>query len=128
MKYKLILAIFAICLTASIILSFPKDTSICKPGEGCDTVQNSKYAYTFGIKNSYLGIIVFSFLSLVTLSHIRDPKKKKHRIISGGIIVGSLIAVYFIYLQKFVIEAWCKYCLVVDFSLLIALTLIFFKK
>ena len=126
MKYKLLTILFVIALISSIILSLNAAPAFCRPGEGCDIVQTSQYASTFGIKNSYYGVFIFTFLTLISLWHIKIPGKRKKFIIHSAIIIGSIISLYFIYLQKFVLNAWCKYCLVVDISLILALFLIIF--
>jgi len=57
-KDHIFLAIFIVSLIASAILT--QDASIiCDPNKGCDVVQSSSYAYTFGIKNSTYGVIFF---------------------------------------------------------------------
>jgi len=120
LKYKAFLILFLVSLLSSIILL--TDTSeICDVGKSCDIVQNSKYASIFGIKNNIYGLGIFTILLFVTSHQIRKPTRKKHNIISMGIVIGAGIAIYFIYLQQFVLNAWCKYCLVVDASLLLAL-------
>ena len=128
MKYKILLAIFILCLISSIILSIPSKSlhKFCTTDleSNCNSVQNSKYAYTLGIKNSYLGIIIFTFLSILTISQIKKPKKNKKTLIATGIIIGSIISIYFLYLQIFVIKEFCRYCLIIDFGLLISLLLI----
>jgi hypothetical protein len=45
-----------------------------------------------------------------------------------GVILSSLIAIYFLYLQIFVIHALCKYCMVVDVGSLIGLFIAVFWR
>ena len=106
-KYEIFLVLFVVSLISSVIL-MSETSEICDPGVGCDIVQDSKYASTFGIKNNLYGIFIFSFLVLVTLAQLRKPTKLKGRIISIGIVIGSIVALYFIYIQDFVLEAYCK--------------------
>lgn len=130
MKYKLLLIIFLISLISSIILfSISKgDSGFCKPDGSCSSVQNSKYAYLFGISNSIYGIIIFAFLSLITFMEILKPTQIKRRLIDSGAIIGFLIALYFIFLQIFTLKAFCKFCLVIDFGMIIAFILIVAKE
>jgi len=120
MKYKLILLILLLSLASSMLLSFVPLSILCTPFEGCNAVQTSSYAKTLGIENSYFGVIIFASMSLITLSHIRKPKNNKKILIHSGIFIGTLVSLYFFYLQEFVIHAWCKYCLVVDIGMLVA--------
>jgi len=74
-----------------------------------------------GIKNSTYGVVIFSFLILITLLQMKNPGVNKRRVIHLALIIGAAISAYFIYLQAFVISSWCKYCLVVDIGLIIGL-------
>ncbi len=130
MKYKILLIIFLISLISSIIIlsTAPRDSTFCSPDGGCNSVQNSKYAYLFGISNSIYGIFIFAFLSLITFMHIKKPKPIKKLLINSGVIIGFFIALYFIFLQIFILKAFCKWCLVIDFSMIIAFFLVILKK
>ena len=127
-KYHVIFVLFLIGLGASAILSFEQTNGFCKHGEGCDTVKNSIYAHTLGIENSIYGVIIFSLLLIITGIHAKKYSKNLEIIINLSIILGSIVALWFIYLQKFVLEAWCRYCLVVDVAIFIALAIIIFWK
>lgn len=127
-KKYLFLTIFILCLLSSIILSIGDVPAFCDVTEGCNTVQHSTYAYFLGIKDSVYGVFIFSFLTLLSALQIKNPTKGKEKIISYSIIFGSIIALYFLYLQIYVLEAYCKYCLIVDISLLVGLVLLFWKR
>ena len=126
MKYKIFLLIFVLSLISSTILTSDSSAGICKLGNGCDTVNSSAYGSTFGIKNSVYGIFIFSFMIFLILFHIKKQSRHTRNIIHLAIIVGSSIAIYFLYLQVFIIKAFCKLCLLVDFGLLAALFLMFY--
>lgn len=124
LKEKIILALFIISLISSIILSFTPLSVICNINSGCEIIHYSQYNYTFGIQNSYYGIIIFSLLIMLTLSHLITPTQNKKKLINLAIITGSIIAIYFLYVQHFILETYCRYCLLIDFSLIICLILI----
>ena len=126
MKYKIFLFIFLIGLVSSVILYSNSLTGICDTRKGCDVVNSSSYGSTLGVSNSLYGIFVFSFMIVLTLLHMKKPNKHTKRIIHFSIIIGSLIALYFLYLQIFVIRAFCIFCLLVDFGLLISLVFLFY--
>ncbi len=123
-KYKILLALLIISLLSSVILTIKSPEEICDVREGCDLVLNSKYAKTLGIKNSNYGIVIFTILIIITLSQIKNPEKIKKTIIMSLLSIGSLIALYFLYLQQFVLKAYCKYCLVIDLGIITALIVI----
>ena len=123
MKYKIFLILFIISLISSTILAIQDsgNDQFCDPGEGCSIIKNSEYSSTFGIKNSYFGVIIFLLLSILTVAQIKYPRTIRGQLINWGIFLGSATAIYFIYLQKFVIKAYCKYCLTIDIRMLVAL-------
>jgi len=127
LKYKILLVLFLISLANSLVLSIVPVPAVCDPGVGCDVVHYSAYNFTFGIQNSHYGIVFFAVGAFLIFSHIKKPDKNKKLIIHAAIILGSLIAIYFLYIQYFVLNAYCRYCLVVDFSLLASLIVILIK-
>lgn len=127
LKYKILILLFGISLLSSLILSLIPIPVVCDPGVGCDVVQTSIYNNTFGIKNSYYGVAIFFLLILLTFSHIQKPSKTKKMLIHSAVILGSIVALYFIYLQVFVLQAFCKYCMIVDISTLLSLALVLWK-
>ncbi len=130
MKNKILLGISIIGLIVSGILVFTNHGSanFCSPDSGCDAVQNSKYASLFGISNSIYGIFIFLILSIFAFYQINKPTKNKKRLIDSAVILGFLIVLYFIFLQAFVIKEFCKYCLIIDFSMIFAFFFIILKK
>ena len=126
MKNKTLLIIFIICLIASAILSFiPPEIACGGENTGCYAVQDSGYEQTIGIKNCYFGLIAFGIITILTIMHIKNPKKYTKKLITSGLLIGSIFAIYFIYLQVFIIKACCQYCMVVDIGTLLALIIIF---
>lgn len=118
---------------ASVILSFVSLSKACGAGTdgnggSCNIVNTSKYEKTFGIKNAHLGLIAFPILSLLAFFELRKSRKYQKKLLHLGIIVGSIFAIYFLYIQFFVLKALCKYCLVVDIGVLISLGLIFVEE
>jgi uncharacterized membrane protein len=124
-KYILLIAIFFLSFIASAVLSFVPPEQACGGIQTtCYIVQTSEYEKTLGINNSYFGLIAFPILLIFTFSHLKKQEKYKKRIITLGILFGSIFAIYFLYLQFFVIKALCKYCIVVDIGALLSLCII----
>ena len=122
MKYKILLVLFLIALAASSILAFTSPSETCKiEASTCDLVEKSMYSQTFGITNAYYGVAIFLFMIFLTYSQIKRNRKFKQYIIALGTTIGAIIAIYFLYLQQFVIGAYCKYCLIVDVCLILAI-------
>lgn len=118
MKYKTILIIFIVALISSTLFSL---NTPCNAQNTCEKTKTSQYSLFSKVNNGYLGMAIFLFMALITFSHIKNPKKFKKTIIHTGIIIGSVIALYFIYLQQFVLKSYCKYCIVIDIGVLISL-------
>lgn len=132
-KYIVLAALFFISLVSSGILvlyDFKPLPEICSVGEGCYTVKNSSYnALFFNVPNEYLAFGFFLAMFLLTITQIIRASDRKNLAINTGIVLISIFAVYSVYLQAFVIKAFCKYCMVMDISSLLALVLILtFRK
>ncbi len=127
-KYQLIEILMIVALLTSIAMSVEKQTEFCGIEGGCQVIENSVYASTFGIKNYFFGIAIFAFLTYITHSHMKQPTKDKKNILEIALIIGSAIALFFLYLQEYVLFAYCKYCLIIDFSIIIATIIFYFFK
>jgi len=129
MKYKILLVIFAICLAFSVLLAFVPAEKICgDEGSSCSIVQNSEYKKTLGVNNSYFGIVAFTILIFLTIFYMRSSEKQIGLLLDIGITVCALGALYFIYIQAFVIGAFCLYCMIVDVGCLIAFAIVIIKR
>jgi uncharacterized membrane protein len=128
-KYTILLVLFAIALIASAILSFiPLDKACGGIQTTCYAVQTSQYESTLGIKNAYSGLVAFSLMGFLTFLQIKNPRKSRKKLITFGILIASVIAVYLLYIQFFVLNAICKYCMVIDSATLLALGVMVFWK
>ena len=128
LKYLALIIIFVACLLCSVnLLTDTSETT-------CDTsCSDNDYTETFGINHGWYGIIIFSilyFLSFYLFIYPEDKKSYKiiKRILHSGIIIGSIIAIYFLYLQQFVLKEYCPYCLIIDVGLLLCLGMIIFVR
>lgn len=129
LKYKILLVLFAIAFIASAILSFvPLEQACGGIQTSCYAVQTSQYETTLGIRNAYLGLAAFLLIGFLTFLQIKHPNKERKDFIKYGIFFASLIAVYLLYVQFFVLNAVCKYCMVIDSATLIGLGIILFWK
>jgi len=74
---------------------------------GCEIVRTSAWARPLGIPMSVLGVGFFA--AALALAFVPAPRLRRWLAIAGG-----AWAVWLIALQAFVIEAWCKLCLIAD--------------
>ena len=118
MKKKILLLLFSfIGLVDSIYLSLPYVsgvTTYCSLGEklSCDVVLNSQYSdLFFGIPNAFLGVLFYLSLILIFSFFKTSFKNKLLKLSILLTFTASILYIYFIYLQAFVIKAFCLYCL-----------------
>lgn len=76
-------------------------------GAGCETVQASRYAEVLGVPVALLGLI--SYAGLILSAALWGEVG----IYLGFLIslIGTLFSIYLTYLEVFVIDALCKWCL-----------------
>jgi uncharacterized membrane protein len=87
----------------------------CGPGSGCDKVLQSRWAYWLEVPVSVPAVLVYLALLVSTILLERRPLPDDQRGAWAAVIGLSVIvagaAIWFVGLQMFVIEAFCKFCL-----------------
>lgn len=91
---------------ASLIDTFATSPTFCAE-TGCATVRESAWAHPLGIPMPILGVVFY--LAAIALGFVDAPRLRRVLAIAGAAAALGLIA-----LQAFVIDAWCKLCLVAD--------------
>lgn len=105
-------AISAVGLTDAIYLTITHYTKAlvpCSFSLGCETVLRSQYSEVFGVPVAAFGI-VFYFLTLV-ISIFFANHHRYHWFLSAWGLVGFISSLYLLYIQAFVLHAFCQYCL-----------------
>ena len=95
------------------------------PEEWCRKVQKSKYSKMMGIPNSFLGLGMYLLmLVLALLFHYGLIAIFAPVLVLIGF--GFLFSMYFLYVQAFILRAFCTWCVVsaVNFTLLVLLVLL----
>ncbi len=97
----------------------------CTIVHGCEQVLNSDYATFAGIPLAFIGVAAyFTVFSLATLAAFGN--KGAWNFLSVMVVLMAVFTTWLLYLQGFVIEAFCQFCLLsagVTFSLLIIVIL-----
>lgn len=82
---------------------------------GCETVQVSAYAELWGIKIAYLGLatylVIGALLLLETRRDIPIFGEYAFMLNYGVVLFAFLYSMYLVYVQAFVLEAFCQWCL-----------------
>jgi uncharacterized membrane protein len=116
----LALAVLGVLISAYLTWThFAGLTPVCTgSGEGCKTVQSSRYASLLGIPVALLGLIAYGGLIFSTVLW------RETGIYLGFVIslVGTLFSAYLTYLEIFVIGALCQWCLASAAIMVAALT------
>lgn len=130
--YIMFAALSVIAIIFSIIILVQKtstDTAvnnICSaisPSSQCEVVQNSKYGKILGIDNPWYGIIGFSILAVLAVMQYYSDNKYRRYLIAIGSLIAGMLALWFLYLQRFVLQAYCIFCIFVDIISIIMLGL-----
>lgn len=94
------------------------------PKESCDKVNNSPQSKTFGFPNSFAGFIIYSAILVFTLFfyHGITPFFP----VFAFIVLGFLFSLYFLFVQAFVLKAYCTWCVLsfIEFTLLFIIVLV----
>ena len=122
----IILIIISILFSSLIFYFSLKGKTFCTFGDSCGNVQNSDYGTLFGMPVSLFGTFSFSLLLLLYLVSLKTPSFEVYFVFSS--IIGSLFSLYFIFIQFFLLHAFCSSCLIVDGSALLILLLFFLQK
>lgn len=84
----------------------------CGVGD-CGTVQASEYARIGPVPVSAVGVFGYAALTILALVGLQ-PGHRRSPLIGALLLAGSTFGVLFsgwlTYLEAFVIEAWCQYC------------------
>lgn len=120
----LFLGVVLLGLADSLYLSittFLQVSPVCGPAHGCDIVQTSKYAHFFGIPWAYLGALYYLVGTFIGASLSASERARQIAIWFGAL--GVVVAMWSVYLQAFVIKAFCVYCTALDLFQVVLLVL-----
>lgn len=77
----------------------------------CNIVLATSYAKFLGLPTAFYGLVVYLFFTILSLYGLTNRRLSVIKFLSYLSGSGVLISAYFIYLQFFVINALCFYCL-----------------
>lgn len=83
----------------------------CFITSGCDAVSNSPHSVLFGVPLSAWGVIFYFGIGFLALLYWDTKKEIFAKLLAVATTLGFLSSLYFIYIQKFLIGAFCIYCI-----------------
>ena len=79
------------------------------PKEWCLKVQQSKQSKTFGIPNPIAGFFIYSAILLLFFLYLNGSAP--FFFIQILIAIGFLFSIYFVFVQAFILRAFCTWCM-----------------
>ena len=91
--------------------AFLGDSPTCFLKSGCDIVAASPYSRVFGVPLALFGVFFYTLVAGFALWGIASKSAPVHAYLVPFTTLGFLLSLYFLYLQAFVIGAYCEFCL-----------------
>lgn len=88
--------------------------AVCGVIGDCNAVQQSEYAFIFGVPIGVIGLLGYLFMLFLSLIVIASPSTYRHRFVvmlQTVVIVAGAFTIYLTFLEPFVIGAVCVWCL-----------------
>jgi uncharacterized membrane protein len=125
MKHRMVTAALSLIgLYVALYLSLWKlglvGSMVCGLGS-CEVVQTSRYAYLLGVPVAFYGVAGYLAILMASLVGLQPRFQgrlgvTKLLVALGG--VGTAFSLYLTYVEAFVLNAWCRWCLVSAFLIL----------
>ena len=102
----------------------------CFITSGCDTVSKSPYSVMFGVPLAAWGVLFYLGIGFLALLYMDTKNLLIAKLIPIATTLGFISSAYFIYVQKFLIKAFCIYCILsaTISTILFALGIIIWRK
>jgi uncharacterized membrane protein len=122
-RYAAVLVAIALFgLAVAGYLTFVKltgGTVVCGPLGGCETVQTSEYSTVLGIPVSVYGMGYATAVLAAVLVWWRTGDRRALLVTYLLGLLGTMAVAYLVYLQLFVIQALCVWCMAFDTSVVV---------
>lgn len=124
----LLLALFGLADSIYLAQSNLNGTPLLCSADGlsdCNAVTASEYSRLFGVPIAELGVLFYGIVFVLAALEIVIFDQLLRRALQALSLVGILSSLYFTFIQKFIIGAFCTYCLA---STLVALLIFIFAS
>jgi uncharacterized membrane protein len=96
-------------------------SAVCGPSRGCETVAASEYSMALGVPVAVWGVLFSLAVLACSVAWWRRADRRALLVAYGLLLLGTLAVAYFTYLELFVIEAICLWC--VSYALAVVVSL-----
>ncbi len=86
---------------------------------GCEKVLTSAYSVVLGIPTSLWGMLYALMIFFFVLLYRNNPTRKRTMLLMQILGIGFLGSLGLLYLQAFVLQAFCQYCIVFEALILV---------
>lgn len=83
----------------------------CGIVRGCETVLASAYASIGPVPVAFVGLAYYAFLLVLLIAYLDTHDRRILHWFSWVVSTGFLATLYFLFVQAFVLHAFCPYCL-----------------
>lgn len=97
---------------------------ICTGNAACEIVRSSAYASLFGIPTPAFGVFFYAVLAILALLWRTPHVTFILQVWTAG---GVLVSLWLSYIEAFVIEAWCMWCVLSAIVSVVAFILVWYK-
>lgn len=112
-KPLLLIAFLGLLVSGYLFVTYVSPIPIvCGPSGGCHTVQASQYASHFGLPTPAYGMLYYFALGIMASLWNKDNTRVLFPLIVFTTGTGLAVSAYLTYLEAFVVQAWCTWCVV----------------
>jgi uncharacterized membrane protein len=109
-------------------IKFTEEPMVCaaEAGFNCDVVQNSVYAEVGGIAIAYMGLATYLVLGTLILIENRLEVLREYGplLVFAITLFAFVYSMYLVYIQAFVLEAFCQWCLMHELIITILVVIV----
>lgn len=101
---------------------------MCVIGHDCNEVLNSSFAYLFGIRTAYIGLVFYLVIAFISLTVVLSNIRLWFLPIFIFAIMAVALSLYLIWVQWRIVRKWCAHCLysaLINILILSALAMLF---
>ena len=80
--------------------------------QGCDIVTTSRFSMIGPVPLAVLGMLYYLVVIILAVAYFDSKKKNILLFLAKFSVIGFATSVYLVYLQAFILHAFCLYCLI----------------